>query len=242
MGNQEINQPSAAIFTMLYNEYDVIDYSLSQLRKTTTLNLPIYAVDNDYPFLTPDMVNDLQKKHNFTLIGTRHNRGLAGGANELINSVNVDYAIGYDCDSNPVTPGWDIAFLKLIKNTNLAYLSLMLEVSKREMLERGHTVWHYEDYTIWRPHAACVQSVPIFDTAYIKKIGGIQEPKKYYGGLEACMFKYWDNDHQIGYLDGYYEMPENKSDKVNPLYTEYKLEYAHKGYNGSFDDFLKTRQ
>ncbi len=51
-----------AIFTLLYNEYEIIERSMQQLRNTNTLNLPIYAVDNAYPFLTVEMVENLKSK------------------------------------------------------------------------------------------------------------------------------------------------------------------------------------
>lgn len=232
----------SAIFTLLYNEFEVIDASLNQLRKTNVLNLPIYAVDNDYPFLTQDMVNQLKDKYDIQIIGEKYNRGSSEGFNELINNINIDYAILYDCDSNPVTYGWDEVMYKLIKNTNLAVMSLMLEVSKNEMIERGYTIWHYEDYTIWKPKAACVQSTGFYDLNYLRQIGGVKQPKKYYGGSESQMFNYWNDEHQIGYLDGYYEIPKNHGGNVNPLYSEYKIMYAHRGYDGSFEDFIKTKQ
>lgn len=237
-----INFEPLALFTILYNEFDVIDYSLSQLRKTTDRKCDIYAVDNDYPFLNNEMVDQLVKKYDITLIGTRYNRGSAAGFNELINEVKLDYAILYDCDSNPVTKGWDTAMLTLVKNTNLAAMSLMLEgVSKREMTERGYTKWHYENYTIWKPHTACMQSTGIYDLNYLRQIGGAQQNKKYYGGSEGYMFRLWNDEHQLGYLDNYYE-EKLYSEKINPLYTEYKWKYAHDGYDGSFDDFLKSKQ
>lgn len=229
------------IFTLLYNEFEIIDTSLNQLRKTNVLNLPIYAVDNDYPFLTLDQVQTLKDKYDLRIIGERTNRGLAGGYNELINTVSIDSAILYDCDSYPVTIGWDKALMDIIQIKNVAYLSLMFEIAKREMTERGYTSWQHNEYTIWKPHSPCVQSVSCADLNYLRQIGGMKEPKKYYGGLEMQMFSYWNDEHQIGYVDNYFEKQINKIDKVNPLYTEYKWQYAHRGYDGSFNDFLNLK-
>lgn len=227
-----------AIFTLLYNNYKVIDRSLTQLRKTNTLNLPIYAVDNAYPTLTPRLVSRLVNKHGITLIGDRVNRGLSGGYNELINHFkDVRYAILFDCDSYPVTKGWDDALISVIQHPNVAYLSLMFDIAKNEMKERGFTPWRHESgHVIWRPKQACVQSISCADLDYLRQIGGLKEPKKYYGGLESMMFKYWNDAHQIGYIDGVYE-EQNKSD-VDNKYIEYKWKYAHEGYTGSFDDYL----
>lgn len=229
------------IFTLLYNDYKVIDRSLTQLRATNTLNLPIYAVDNAFPTLSPRLVSRLKNKHGLTIIGERVNRGLAGGYNELINTFkDIRYAILYDCDSNPVTKGWDAALMSVIQHENAAYLSLMFDVAKREMKERGFTPWLHNEsgHVVWKPHAPCVQSVSCADLDYIRSVGGLSEPKKYYGGLEAHMWRHWNNQHQIGYIDGVYEEQANNAPDVNTDYREYKWKYAHEGYKGSFDEYL----
>jgi GT2 family glycosyltransferase len=229
------------IFTLLYNKYSVINASLAQLRKTNVLNLPIIAVDNNYPNLSQAQVTRLKNKYGLTIIGERVNRGLSGGYNELINSnPNVKYAILFDCDSYPITKGWDKALIDVIQSPKVAYLSLMFDVAKGEMQERGFTPWEHESgVVIWKPKQACVQSISCADLDYLREIGGLKEPKKYYGGLESMMFKYWNDDKQIGYVDGFYEVQHPYDLKVDAKYKAYKWAYAHDGYNGSFEDFLK---
>jgi hypothetical protein len=231
------------IFTLLYNDYKVIDASLTQLRKTNTLSLPIVAVDNDFPTLTNAQVTRLKNKHGLTIIGKRVNRGLSGGYNELIHAhPDIRYAILFDCDSYPITEGWDKAMMDVIQSPQVAYISLMFDVAKREMQERGFTPWRHESgHVIWRPKQACVQSISCADLDYIRIIGGLKEPKKYYGGLEGFMFRYWNDAHQIGYIDGVYETQQPQHVKIAPAYRAYKWAYAHEGYNGSFDEFLKER-
>ena len=231
-----------AIFTLLYNEYEIIERSMQQLRNTNTLNLPIYAVDNAYPFLTVEMVERLKSKYNITIIGERYNRGLSAGYNELINTLNFDFAILYDCDSYPITQGWDAAMMDVIQHENVKYLCLMFDICRREMIERGYHQWHYMNYEIWQPTQACTQSISCADLKFLRNIGGLEEPKKYYGGLESTMFKHWNDINRIGYLNNYFENQINNVEEVNPLYRQYKWEYAHKGYDGSFDDFIKARQ
>ena len=231
-----------AIFTLLYNDYKVIDRSLTQLRATNTLNLPIYAVDNAFPTLSPRLVSRLKNKHGLTIIGERVNRGLAGGYNELINTFkDIRYAILYDCDSNPISTGWDEAMMTIIQEPHVAYLSIMFAVAKREMRERGFTPWLHEasGHVIWRPAHPCVQSVSCADLDYLRSVGGLAEPNRYYGGLEAHMWRHWNDQHQIGYIDGVYEEQANNAPDVNPHYRNYKWKYAHEGYKGSFDEYLK---
>ena len=85
------------IFTILYNNYHVIKRSLKQLRKTQALDLPIVAIDNDYPFLTKAHKTRLKNEFNLTIIGDKQNRGLAGGYNEIIKAYpNLKYAILFD--------------------------------------------------------------------------------------------------------------------------------------------------
>jgi hypothetical protein len=227
------------IFTILYNNYKVINRSLTQLRKTNTLNLPIVALDNHYPTLTKAQKTRLKKKFDLKIIDPKENLGLGGGYNRLFSYyTNIRYAILYDCDSNPTTVGWDKALMDTIKYPDIAYLSLMFDNAKREMIERGFNPIQYGEHVIWNPKQACQQSVSCADLSYLRSIGGLQEPKKYYGGLESNMFKYWNDAHKIGYIDGVYETQLHGKDDTDPKYRSYKWAYAHEGYNGSFDDYL----
>ena len=125
----------------------------------------------------------------------------------------------------------------------LIYLSLMFPIAKREMQERGFTPWENSSgHVIWKPNQACVQSISCADLTYLRSIGGLQEPRKYYGGLEGYMFKYWNDQHQIGYVDGVYETQYNGKDDTDPVYREYKWAYAHEGYNGTFEEYIKQTE
>lgn len=231
------------IFTLLYNNYKVINRSLTRLRETNTLDLPIVALDNHYPTLKKAQKTRLKNKFNLTIFDAGENLGLSGGYNYLINAHHeLKQAILFDCDSNPDTKGWDEALMEIIKYPDIAYISLMFETAKREMRERGFTPIQYGNHVVWRPKQACMQSISCADLDYIRSIGGMQEPKKYYGGLESTMFKYWNDKHKLVYIDGVCETQLNGEDDVDPFYKDYKWEYAHNGYNGSFEDFIKENE
>lgn len=227
------------IFTILYNNYKVINRSLGKLRETNVCNYPIVALDNHYPRLSKAQKTRLKNKFNLTILDAGENLGLSGGYNYLIEKHPlVDYAILYDCDSNPETKGWDKALMQIVKKPDMAYVCMMFETAKREMGERGFTPIQVDEHVVWRPHAACVQSVSCADLKYLRSIGGLQEPKKYYGGLESCMFKYWNDEHKLVYIDGVYETQLHGKDDTDEVYRAYKWAYAHEGYNGSFEDYI----
>lgn len=238
--NGKTTKTKTMIFTILYNNYRVINRSLTKLRETNTLNLPIVALDNHYPTLTKAYKTRLKKKFNLTILDAGENLGLSGGYNYIIEQYpELKHAILYDCDSNPETKGWDKSLMDTIKHPKVAYLSLMFDNAKREMEERGFNPWLCGEHVIWKPKEACQQSISCVDLTYLRSIGGMQEPKKYYGGLESCMFKFWNEQNQIGYIDGVYEKQMHKDDDTDPRYKEYKWKYAHQGYDKSFDEYLK---
>jgi hypothetical protein len=228
------------IFTILYNNYKVINRSLTKLRETNVCNYPIVALDNHFPLLKKAQKTRLKNKFNLTILDAGENLGLSGGYNYIIDKYPlVDYAILYDCDSNPETKGWDKALMDSIKEPKQAYLSLMFPIAKREMQERGFTPWaNSVGHVIWKPKQACCQSVSCADLTYLRSIGGLQEPRKYYGGLESFMFKYWNEDHQIGYIDGVYEVQLHGKDETPKVYADYKWAYAHEGYEGTLEDYI----
>lgn len=231
------------IFTILYNNYKVINRSLSKLRKTNVIDLPIVALDNHYPTLTKAQKTRLKNKFDLTVLDAGENLGLSGGYNYLIEQYSeLEYAILYDCDSNPETKGWDKALIDTIQYSDVAYLSLMFDTAKREMQERGFTPIQYGEHVIWNPKQACQQSISCADLKYLRSVGGLQEPKKYYGGLESTMFKYWNDKHKIGYIDGVYETQLHGQDETDEIYRAYKWAYAHQGYNGSFEQFIEENK
>lgn len=228
------------IFTLLYNNFNVIDKSLEQLKKTTVLDLPIMAMDNHYPLITEEEKNILIKKYNLIVLDEGENLGLSAGFNMLVNTFDCKTAIFYDIDSFPVTHGWDAAMMSSLEDKRLAFCSLYFDIAKRELSERGCVEWvNANGLTMLQPKQAGVQSVSAANIEYLKSIGGLQEPRKYYGGFEIQMFNYWNDEHRISYIKDYYEDKEYFNNLVDPQYTAYKFAYAHNGYKGSFDDFLK---
>lgn len=229
-----------AVFSLLYNTYDVIETSFDQLRKTAGIDLQIYALDNAYPNLKPAEVKKLVRKFDIQLVSKeRKNRGLSGGYNEIINALpEIKYAILYDCDSYPITFNWAREMFKVVENSEFRYLCLMFDHAKKEMLERGfQPIKHESGNVIWWPMKPCIQSISCANLEYLRLIGGLREPREFYGGLEMAMWSSWNSENKIGYLDGYNEASIPAF--VDPKYTAYKFAYAHHGYNGSFDDYLK---
>ena len=232
-----------AVFTLLYNSFEVIDTSFSQLVKTAGVDLQIYALDNAYPNLSAKDVAKLVRKYKIKLVSKeRVNRGLSGGYNEIINALpEISYAILYDCDSYPITFNWAREMFNVVENSEFRYLCLMFDHAKKEMIERGFTpIQTAGGNVVWNPHRACIQSISCANLEYLRFCGGLHEPKKYYGGLELAMWQNWNPANKIGYLDGYFE--SSIPALVDPKYTAYKFAYAHHGYMGSFDEYLKDNQ
>lgn len=231
------------VFTLLYNNFNVIDYSLTKLRITSHLNLNIVALDNHFPNLTADAKKILCDKFDIELYDKGENLGLSGGYNFLISEKkSLSHAILYDCDSNPETNGWDNAIKTAFEDNRLAYTSLTFDVCEREFKERGFNEWQtISGINMVTPNQACVQSVGGVDLEYLRFIGGLQEPKKYYGGLEGKMFNYWNDNHRLGYLKDFREGKEGANKLVDNDYIQYKYKYAHQGYDGSYDDYLKNK-
>lgn len=228
------------VFTLLYNNFNVIDSSLMQLRITSHLPLEIIALDNHYPGLTKDAKQLLKEKFDLTIYDEGENLGLSAGYNYLINKYPEEkHVILYDCDSYPITHGWDKAIQTALQDNKLAYCSLVFEVCEREFKERGFKEWQTSTgIRMITPSQACVQSVSGADLDYIRQIGMMQEPKKYYGGFEGKMFNYWNELHRIGYLKDFREYKEYHNRLEDNRYTSYKYAYAHKDYQYSFDEYL----
>jgi hypothetical protein len=229
------------IFTLLYNNAKVLRRSFTQLQKTVTGDYKIIALDNHYPLITDRQKAAIVKKFDITVHDSGKNLGLHEGYNTLLKQYpDVDKVILFDCDSMPKRKGWNEMMVDVLGYPNIAYCCLENEVANREMLERGYRYWRQKDHIFLQPHKPCVMSITATTQTFLNKVGGLQEPNKYYGGLEAAMWKYFNETEKMVYIKGVDEIriEGNLKDLQDPQYREYKWKHAHEGYKHSFNTFL----
>lgn len=223
------------IVSIAYAPARVILACYEQLYKTIGITPSAHLVlNNHYPVnqnRNDRLIKSICEEFGCTLYDLGENVGLQRGYNYLIEQANLednDIIIGVDSDVWPITPNWGPALVKTIQEPSFAWATLQNQHSKRELTERGHTEIILNGIKLQMAHYACTNSICAWRKGVVKELGGLQEPRKFYGSIESHMFPMVKkiNKHWV-YLSEYHEefSPLVESDL---LYKRYKIDYAIK--------------
>ena len=229
------------IYTLLYANAKTLRRSFKKLKETVEGECQIIALDNHYPLITARQKKAIVKQFDIELHDVGENLGLHHGYNYLIKEKGIEKFILFDCDSMPKTKGWNLSMMEVMNFPDIAYCCLENPVSNREMEERGYKFWKQGNHILLQPDVPCIMSITATSKTFVDSMGGLNEPNKYYGGLEAHIWRHFNEQNKFVYIKGVEESRiEGKlKDLSDPDYKAYKWEHAHKGYKGSFDEYLK---
>jgi hypothetical protein len=128
----------------------------------------------------------------------------------------------------------------VLKDKTVGTVTLSNTVNEREMNERGFERAVINGVRVKIAKSACTNTICGFNTKFLKDIGGLQGSKKYYGGNEVEMWKHYGEKKWV-FLEDFRE----ETEKIQPLhdwqYQEFKLLYAHRNLDMSFEDYLLSK-
>jgi len=203
----------------------------------------VIVLDNHYPLRRQFMLRDLCERFRFHYIDNGYNMGLYDGINFLLNELPHDTksVIGHDGDHYLLQKGWSKAVFEVLEDESVGMCVVSNDIIYRELHERGFESEVINGHKVRIPKQVICCTVGGWSMPYLRAIGGITAPNKYYGGNEIHM---WDHFRQQGKKMAVLEDFHEELDQMKALqdwqYQEYKLLYAHKGLRMSFDDYLKT--
>lgn len=157
-----------------------------------------------------------------------------------LNMADDDVVIGYDPDSCPISPGWDLALVEVMrKDPNVNWSSLMSPRCQPELTARGYTSRKLDQIEVWYTKQAVVNSICAWRVGWLRRIGGLQEPNAFYGGLECSMYAAL-GPNQWAFLPGWWE-DDRLRDGMDPEYRVWKWRHAHlHDWPGDFKSFLEA--
>lgn len=174
------------------------------------------------------------------------NLGLHGNFNWALQQLaptDGDVVIGYDGDSMPITPGWDMALVRAIlgsRDRQVVWASLMNPRSEVDLLDRGFDRSLADGFIeLYLTRTAVMNSVCAWSVGWLRSVGYLDEPIKWYGHLESCMWqklgaKRW------AFLPGWREVDDPRDDH-DRAYVVYKWEIAHtRSTTLDFESWLAT--
>jgi hypothetical protein len=227
----------------------LVDLSLTAYRKTRNPDLPYEHVllDQHYPVdkeANRQAVRQLCDLYDVEVLDAGRNLGLHEGFNWALRQLRLqpqDIVIAYDLDSLPLTPGWDMALVRAIagdETGKIVWASLLNPRSEADLRARGFDRRQIDGYLeLWVTKTAVTNSICAWRYGWLQSVGFLQEPRAFYGHLEAAMFSRL-GDRQWAFLPGWTESDElrNQHDRA---YVVYKWCHSHlNSWPGDFESWL----
>lgn len=241
------------VVTLGFANPATINASMERLYSTRALEFTHVLVDQHFPLPSEAACSlnllRLTEQYRCSYLNPGYNLGLASGFNYAVAEMRMkpeDIVIGFDPDCMPVTPGWDDALFEVLAcHPDVGWASLGNDVSEREMRERGFETRAHGGSEIWLTQHAVVNSICAWRVSWLQAVGGLQEPNKYYGGLESRMFPLLaQRGYRWAFLPAFREERHEPTEKTkDPEYRDYKIAHAHTGeWKGDFKSFLESRK
>lgn len=238
------------VVTLAYAPARIFLTAIDQIYKTIGIDVEHHVLQQHYPVdekRNSRLIEFICDEYGIHYHDLGENVGLSQGYNYLISLTGQDpndIIIGADCDVYPVTKNWGKALVEIASFKEIGWTSLQNRNSIHELPKRGYIEAKTPNGTrIWQSHYPCTNSICAWRRETLIELNGLKEPKKYYGGIECQMFGMLNNLYKAWvYLPDYEEMsPEIVQSE--PLYKEYKFEYALKNStNLEFKDWLKNKE
>lgn len=239
------------IVTIGFTPSRILENCLRQVYKTIGIVPKRHILlDNNYPKNRDKNsleIHKLCRQYYMEYYNCGENMGLGAGYRWLVDKCNAqdgDIIIGIDPDTWPITPNWGIALQEVMSaDDRVGWASLNVTPhTAREMQERGGKQSMLGSYVIQECPAACLNSICAWRPAMLRDVGGIHEPRKYYGGTESHMkpklnLHNWRWVYLMDYKEEWNESVDSEED-----YKEYKRQYVHGKTKDDFGTWLTTQQ
>ncbi len=219
--------------TLGFAPSSVLGSCLKQVYSTIGIPVEHHLLNNHFPIdkhKNNEEVKELCEYYNIKYHDENKNLGLQAGYNYLIDGLSpldTDVIIAIDPDTYPVTKNWGKALVEVASHPSVAWGSLMNPPAEREIIERGYKDIIINGIATKECRSPCVNSICAWPGSFLKAVGGLKEPNKFYGGIECMM---WPMVKKLSkkwvYLSDYKE-EAHESVQSHPLYKQYKWEYAH---------------
>jgi hypothetical protein len=191
------------------------------------------VLDNHYSRESSAWLQQEAARYGYLYVDAGRNLGLHHGFNRALELVNTPFVIGVDPDSFPASLGFDEELAKHGRDARNVWISAFNTHSFSEM---RNPVLEGE---LLVPSHPVVNSICCWNVAWLRSIGGVQEPTALYGGLECCMWQFLDQRvHRwvfaLNCVEAYKTSAVDLQDRV---YLLFKWYHAHEGDPRSWEQF-----
>jgi GT2 family glycosyltransferase len=200
-----------------------------------------FVLDNCYSLESSMWLQENKDFFNYRLFYTPDglNIGLHNGFNLMLPEVKTSHICIVDPDMFICSRHFDAALLKHSEDPRNVWVAAFNTYSLTEMrnptFEKSKAGW------IIIPDHPVIIGLSLISTAWVREVGGLQEPTALYGGLESFMWRYLDQKTKrwvfvLNAVEGWKDLMPGLEDE---WYIEWKIQHAHHGDNRSIDQFRK---
>lgn len=242
--------------TLAFSNPQILAHSMKAFYQTRNLDLKIDShiiVDQHYPLYREEVVKELKMQNLIngqTILDPGRNLGLHDGFNWALGQIKPkpeDIIIGYDADSMPVEKGWDMALVRAIEakrsdgHGEVVWSSLGNPRTLRDLYARGFDSVKADGYLrLFLSRTAITNSVCAWRYGWLKEVGFLEEPRAFYGHLEAAMWGKLRAGKRWAVLPDWTESDELR-DLHDRAYIVYKWRHSHlNDWPGDFESFVKA--
>ncbi len=208
-----------------------------------------YFVDQHYPLekkKNRKALREICERYGIKVLDPGKNLGLHEGFNWALREINPPddaIIIAYDPDVYPTSSGWDMALVRAIRGDpkgKIVWASLLHGAANQEIQKCGFEPRKIDGYIdVWITKLPIMNSICAWSYSWLKSVGFLNEPRPFYGHLEAEMYgrlrgKEW------AFLPSWTE-DERLRKTQDEKYMVYKWTHAHtQSFDGDFESWLKA--
>lgn len=237
--------------TLCHQKIDIVRKSMERFYESKNPHCSVHhiLVDQCYPlpnrFQNRDSLREIAQHYGATLLCPGQNLGLHRGWNWAMNQFQYsddDIWIGYDPDSWPITPGWDMALVTAIAfGGDVGWVSLLNKPATWQVPQQGYKERPIAQLRAWQVDRPAVNSICAWRGDFLRRSGGLSEPMAFYGHLESAMWLHLSNMNLKWVFLPDWTEDERLKDEEDRAYKLYKWHHAiTQKWPGDFESFLQT--
>lgn len=200
----------------------------------------VWVWDNHYPLATKGFLKDLCAEYGFRYMSLGENVGMYKAYNTMISQAQNEVVILHDGDHYIKHDNWHLIMAQVMQDPTVAVCTVNNTIISRELKERGFDAERVSGVNVLKPHQVIVCTCAAWRKKFLDSVGGLTGGHKYYGGNEVKMWEHFDSQNGYYVLEDIFDDKEYIESMADWQYTQYKLLYAHRGLDMSFNDYLHT--
>lgn len=242
--------------TLAFCHPEILKLSMRAFYKTRNHDLSLdghFIVDQHYPLHGQKIFEELKMQtliNGQTILDPGRNLGLHVGFNWALSQIKPnreDIIIGYDADSLPLSRGWDMALVRAIEakrsdgHGEVVWASLGNPRTLSDLYARGYDPVTADGYLrLFLTRTAITNSICAWRYGWLQDVGFLDEPRAFYGHLEAAMWGKLRPGKRWAVLPDWTE-GDALRDMHDRAYIVYKWRHSHlNDWPGDFESFVKS--